>query len=403
MSKQILMQTVRNVCILFIIIMIAGNSLTVGNCGDLQLRSKPVDFKVPDALRSVRKNSLLTIGGELFTDYIGRIRTDGGVTGTRYQGGWAVHNSNLRFDFSVTEELHVKIKFDMSSDCDGLNSGYMEEALAIWDNVCGGPVGIFFGKGEVPYGQDRTLGIIQSYNHTEGGDSSEGPIILNYPLYGSSISEDDIIYHPGEIDRVVMAGINLAWQDILRFEFAFFQPNDLNSNFRNYNELLEYGDTGIDSFAGRLWWNTPVDGLIAEISGVRKHLKRRGDNGLFGSDAIEDEYAVSAGAEWLVTDELEFFTEYQHGFNWGFKDGYNTDTVSLGGLYDITERISLGAMTEWLHIAYNGTDHDFNKFVLHSQYSTASGFYLIAEYGLELYNWGSGLTNMFAFRTGIRF
>ena len=358
---------------------------------------------IPEALRSSKSNAILTIGGELFTDYIGRIRTDGGVNGTEYGGEWALHNSNLRFNFSVTDNLAVKIKLDMSSARDGLDTGYMEEAIAIWNNICGGPIGLFFGKGEVPYGQDRTLGIIQSYNHTEGGNSPEGPIILNYPLWGSQISEENIIFHPGEIDRVVMAGINLSWLDIIRFEFAFFQPHDLNSNFNNNDDMLEFNDSGVDSFAGRIWWNTPVEGLIAEISGVRKYIEKRGDKGIFGSDAVDSEYALSAGVEWTINDNVNLFAEYQHGFDWGFKKGYNTDTVSLGGVYNLTEKLSLGAMAEWLHIAYNGDDYNFNKFVFHSQYSFRNGFYIIAEYGLELYNWGNGMTNMFAFRTGLSF
>lgn len=360
------------------------------------------DRSVCSSLRSAKGGATVRLGGELFTDYIGSIYDGKGIEGTDYDGKWYIHNSNLRFDFQFSDNLKAEIKIDLSDSPYRESQMVMEEAMIIWESVCGGPFGLFFGVGEVPYGQDRTLGIIQSYNHTEGYGSSEGPIILSAPYLANARGTSNV-YHPGEVDRVVMAGISYTWNDIIKAEFAFFNPSGFNDNIGIYDSVTTPDDAGVFSFAARLWWNMPIDGLIAEISGIRKHVAKRGDKGLYGPDALRDEYAVSAGLDWNIDNNLEVFAEYQHGFNWGFIQNYHTDTVSLGMLYDLTERLSLGGMIEWLHISDRGDISDFNKFVLHTQYKFANGVYLIAEYGAELYNWDGALTNVIAVRSGVTF
>ena len=357
---------------------------------------------VTNTLRSARGSAEVRLGGELFLDYIGSIYEGDGVSGTGYEGNWALHNSNLRFDFIVNSDLRTSIKLDLSDSPYRGQSQVMEEALVIWDAVCGGPIGLFFGVGEVPYGQDRTLGIIQSYNHTEGNGSSEGPTILSSP-YLSEHNRDNVVYHPGEIDRVIMAGLSYTWEDAIRVEFAFFQPGEFGDTFGIYDRVADTQDWGVGNFATRIWWNTPVAGLVAEVSGVRKYESQRGDKRLFGSDAVKDEYAVSLGIDWNVNSRLELFAEYEHGFNWGFTRNRHTDTLSVGMLYSLTERLTVGGMLEWLHISRHSEITDLNKLVLHTQYKFANGVYLIAEYGAELYNWNGALTNVFAVRSGISF
>ncbi len=356
----------------------------------------------PESLRSTRKNSTVRIGGEVFTDYIGTIYEGKGFQGSSYAGNWYLHNTNLRFDFELSEDLKARIKFDLSDSGFSAQRRVMEEALLIWNAVCGGPIGLFFGVGEVPYGQDRTLGIIQSYNHTDGSDSSEGPIILSSP-YLIREKNEYAVYHPGEIDRVVMVGATFAWDDILKFEFAVFQPDNFNNPIGYYDSLNSNGDSGFESLAARIWWNMPIDGLIAELSGVRKHDAHQDDNPISGYTLLADEYALSLGFDWDINNELEVFAEYEHGFNWGYIEGNQTDTVSIGLLYAVTERLTLGAMAEWLHISKGPQEADFNKYVLHCQYNFCSGVYLIAEYGAELYNWDGALSNVLAVRSGVYF
>ncbi len=359
----------------------------------------------PDALKSAGGNATVRIGGEMNTDYIVNWRSRSGQTLT--DTSWNIHNSNLRFTIDLSPELQGRIKLDLSEKQPYLRDQILEEAQIVWKNISGGPFSVLFGKGEVPYGQDRTLGIIQSYHHTEGSYSPEGPTILNGPQEGAAFNDQQLaegpVYHPGEVDRVVMAGVNFDWEDTIKAEFAVFQPNDWRDPALGDGAVVD-GDVGIESFAGRIWWKTPVEGMVAEVSGIRQHIRQRGDNSRYGSDAVEDEYAASAGLDWNLPGlPLELFGEYEHGWDWNYTSGYNTDTLSFGGLYGLTDRLRAGGMAEWLLIDDRGNDHNYNKFVLHTDYTFRSGLYLMAEYGLEFYNWSDTATNTFAMRTGIRF
>lgn len=354
-------------------------------------------------LRSANGKATVRIGGEINTDYSASWK-DNPQNPWTAQAGWQLHNTNLRFTIDLSSNIQARIKLDFSESQYYMQNQILEEALVMWKNICGGPFGVIFGKGEAPYGQDRTLGIIQSYNHTDGSYSPEGQIILNGASFGqrfNAAGSTTPVWHPGEIDRVIMAGVSLDWDDIIKAEFAFFQPWDYEPQAGDsVNGISAIGDSGFESFAGRVWWNTPIEGLVAEVSGVRKHMRRRGS--VVGG--TEDCYAVSAGFDWILPDmPLEIFAEYQHSWDWNFTEGYDTDTVSVGALYNITDKIRIGAMVEWLNIENNSSTTNYFKTVLHSKYDFKNGIYMMAEYGNEMYNWGSGMTHMVAIRSGVRF
>ncbi|GHS95163.1 hypothetical protein FACS1894139_07510 [Planctomycetales bacterium] len=347
-----------------------------------------------DELVAARRlaRSTVQIGGEFNTDYTFSLRDrDGGASGTVGRGDWALQQTNLRFYLDLGNGAQGRIKLDLS-ERSPREQAILEEALLIWRQICGGPFGIIFGKGEIPYGQDRTLGVIQSYHHNNGADSSEGVSIFN---------RGAPIWHPGEIDRVVMGGVSFDWRDILRLEVAVFQPDDYAERPRDWQR----GGSGFESLAARLWWQTPLEGLVAELSGVRQYISDRQGQRVPGNRdaARNDEYAFSVGLDYRApTLPLELFAEYEMGINWNFTTGYNTHTVSAGGLYQLTDKIELGAMAEWLRIDNRGAVADYNKFVAHGKYTWASGLYFIGEYGVEALNWGQ-VAHVFALRTGVAF
>ena len=359
----------------------------------------------PAALRSAGGNATVRIGGEINTDYVYVFRDKSQQKSVDWysSGGWHLRNSNLRFTFDTSPDVRMVIKLDLSETQYYLQNQILEEAKIIWNRVGGGPFSIIFGKGEVPYGQDRTLGIIQSYHHTEGSYSAEGPTILNGPLPGQHFDSPDAlspVFHPGEIDRVIHAGISFDWDDVLRLEFAVFQPTDWAQPGLNNATL---NDFGLQSFCARLWWNVPVEGMTVQISGVRQHIQNRSDR-RFGAHGVRDQYAASAGLDWVLPQmPLEVFAEYQRGWDWNYTAGYNTHTVSVGALYDLTNRLRVGGVVEWLHIDNRGSRINYNKFVAHTRYNFTESMHTIAEYGCELYNFGSTTAHMFAIRSGVRF
>ena len=360
--------------------------------------------RAPAELLSVKKNATLRIGGEINVDYTANIRDRGSrhrPGGVVSGAGWALHRTNLRFTMDLGNGVSGHIKLDLSERPPYQSQEILEEAKIIWKNICGSPFGVVFGKGEIPYGQDRTLGIIQSYHHNDGPYSDEGRTILNGPEPGMLFTSNDgaaPIWHPGETDRVNHAGVTFDWEDILRVEAAAFQPED-----SPHNRHL-WSNSGFESLALRLWWQTPVEGLVVELSGMRQFLRNRGNENRYGEHARQDSYAFSAGADYFIPETpWEIFAEYQMGINWHYQTGYDTHTVSVGGLYQLTEKIELGLLAEWLRIDAPAGTWDYNKFVAHAKYTFPSRLYVIGEYGFETLNWGGATAHVFAIRSGIDF
>lgn len=378
-----------------------GVAALQGDVSRLESAALQVAGPEPAALATARGTALLRIGGEINVDYTAVIRDRGD---RRLNGGvssnsqWALHSTNLRFTMDLGNGVEGRIKLDFSESQPRLPDQVLEEALCIWKNICGGPFGVVFGKGEIPYGQDRTLGIIQSYHHNDGANSPEGRAILNGPEPGLLfVTGAGPVWHPGEIDRSIYAGVTVDWEDVLRLEAAVFQPTD-----RPWRGVHE-GGSGFESLAARLWWQTPVEGLVMELSGVRKFNRERGSE-RFGEHARQDSYAFSVGADYFVPGlPLELFAEYEMGIDWNFQTGYDTHAVSVGGLWQLTDRVELGLMAEWLRIDCPAGVWDYNKFVAHARYNFSSGMYLIGEYGMETVNWGSAFAHVFAIRSGIDF
>jgi len=339
-----------------------------------QMRELSRPAENASSLVSARRKALLQIGGEINTDYTATIQDRGphrDPDGVKASTAWALHSSNLRFTMDLGNGIVGRIKLDLSERQPYLEQQILEEAKFIWKNICGGPFGVVFGKGEIPYGQDRTLGIIQSYHHNDGSYSSEGLTVLNGPepgrYFGDTAAGAAPVWHPGETDRVVSAGFTVEWQDILRFEAAVFQPEDYPAR------RMLYGNSGFESLAARLWWQTPLEGLVMELSGIRKYNRERGDS-RFGAHARQDSYAFSIGGDYFIPGTaVEIFAEYEMGINWNFQSDYDTHTVSLGGLYQLSDKIELGLMSEWLRIRapgeHNFSTFDYHKFVAHGKYT----------------------------------
>ncbi len=375
-------------------------------------------------LRSLRRTASVRIGGELNVDVIVKHREDlpdedDTVDSTEFR----TNNTNLRLRADITDDTYLHFKFDL--DGEGGDSpdrnDLVEEAQFVWRNLGGTAWGARLGKGEVPYGMDRTLGIIQSYHHNDAVYTDEGPVILNAGTEGADSANSPAnphanvgrTAHPGEVDRVFLAQVDYTFRNQMRFELALFQNNDGTQNGGAPTAGM-YEDRSDDtllfqSMAGRVWFQ-PLERLLLQVSGIRMHNESRGDTTLFGPEAEDDQYAVSLGFEWAPEAShgpLNLFGEYQHGWDWDYTDNYETDTLSLGALWRVNDRLGLGAMGEWLGIGEGDADEDYFKLVLHTRYALESGVVFMFEYGRE---WFEGDTSqedrtadVAAFRTGFRF
>ncbi len=365
-----------------------------------------------EALTSMNRNARVLIGGEVAVDYAYLTRTKQGSSGNRLQSSeWKTQSANLRFRIDATPDAYFYLKLDL--DDAGSNTpgqGLIEECKFIWQNIRSSDWGLVFGKGEVPYGQDRTLGIIQSYHHNDLLDSGEGPTILT----GSKSNPDPLVVaddpslgrtaHPGEVDNVYLLELNYTFRDFLKFEASVFQNNDGRDENGYLSTMHENrsDDFGMQSFAFRTWF-TPLEGLTVESSFIRKHSATRGDTDVFGQAAKTSQMAASFGFDYVSAGPWEFFGEYQHGWDWNYTEGYDVDIAQLAAVREITPSFKLGVMTEWMRIDDRGEIDNYAKLVTSGKYMFDTGIYLILEYGYEWFDFGDADAHMIAFRCGWNF
>jgi len=133
-----------------------------------------------ESLTALRKKGAIRVGGDVNVDLLFKHRDDFSfdddeVDSTEFH----TNSANLRFKIDASPDTYLYIKLDLddfwANDGGTINQDdLLEEVRYVWNHVRGSNWGLVFGKGEVPYGQDKTLGIIQSYNHNDQTYSSKG-------------------------------------------------------------------------------------------------------------------------------------------------------------------------------------------------------------------------------------
>lgn len=366
------------------------------------------------SLKSMKGTGAITIGGNVNVDVLAKFRDD--VTSDRDQINsteFHTNSADLRFKVAASADRYLFIKLDLDDRWydDRLDNIYdqddlLEEVRFVWKHIRGSDWGIVFGKGEVPYGQDKTLGIIQSYHHNhssgtavnDNAATSEGPIFLlggteeNQEITANNtFSAVGPIAHPGEVDNVFMGSVNYTWKKIIKLEFTVFQNADTSGQerlTRGMHEDRPDDNLLFQSVAGRVWF-LPTETLTLELSFIKMHIDSFGDRELSGDTAVPDQYAVSFGFDYKSKSApIEIFGEWQTGWNWGYSDNYTVDIAQLGFIWGINESIDLGMMGEWLGIKAEeqGGDWDYTKFVVSGKYKFQNGMYTILEYGYEYMN-----------------
>lgn len=357
-----------------------------------------------ESVVSLRKNAVVRIGGEVTTDYSYRSSRSTSTAASSVPseariGDLGVRNANLRIQADVHPHVSAFFKIDLSADGERHRDRdeILEEALLVMSAVGGTGLGFFAGKGRVPYGQDVTLGMLQSYHHMANQfDSGEGMIFISDPPEElRNANPDDYPptgpMRPGQVDRVFLAGASYEWQDRWKIEVAAFQPGEFEFRERLADSRTNKkpGRTGA---AARIWWR-PFEDLTVQLSvmALRSNAMARVQNRSdipqnAGVRGAKTAYAFSAGFDW-TRGPWRIFGEYQRGVDWNFTKGYDTDTWQLGAGRDFGEGWRAGLMVEGLHIdnaaPREAIRQDFYKLALNIRYAFSSGMFIVAEYGHE--------------------
>lgn len=352
----------------------------------------------PEGTLSVRKNAVVKIGGELNVDAV--YRSAGGGTGTTRpdtkQTDFSLKNATLRLVAEAHPNFRAMFRIDLqpSREIGGGRDGIVAEAMLVMHSLAGGGLGFFAGKGRAPYGQDITLGIVQSYHHSANRNlTAEGRVhiidppgdVVPDPSGGSGYATLPPM-RPGQFERTFQAGVAYDRDSRWRVEIAAFQPER-----GEYRARLDRRGNGSDiGFAGRMWWRTPIDGLVAEASAMATHSSDMGrkDHRLdlpAAAVARNNAYAVSLGFDWKMR-QWRLFGEFQRAWDWNFSKDYDVSIWQIGASRDFGEAWRLGGMAEEMRIrdpAANGLRDKYFKFTLNVRYVFHSGAFLLFEYGHE--------------------
>lgn len=346
-----------------------------------------------EGLTSLRRNAVVGVGGELRLDYSLRSwegRGDGGRRDARLSD-LSVRHANLRVRVDAHPNLSAFFKIDLSanSERDRDRDGIAEEALLVMRAVGGSGLGFFAGKGRAPYGQDVTLGMLQSYHHSANhADSSEGRIFIVDPPESDGAGGGQAVgpMRPGQFERAFLAGTSYEWSDRWKVEIAAFRPER-----GMYRDRLAAGDArdGSDiGMAGRVWWNPAEDLTIAasavwaRSSDMAETAKRT--DAAAGARGEANAYAASLGIDWR-RGPWRLFGEFQRGRDWNFTKGYDTAAWQAGLARDFAGGWRVSGMFETLRIDNSPAEtvDDYYKLTFVVRYAFSSGLFILGEYGRE--------------------
>lgn len=344
---------------------------------------------IPESTLSLNRNALVTVGGEVMTDIAWRSRSGG--EDKRIE----LRRSNLRIDAELHPGVKAFFKLDLTPDeRNRRDDELLEEAMLVMGSIGGTGFGVFAGQGRAPYGQDITLGMIQSYHHSANKvETTEGRVFLVDPPGDDFVSPADpnrrVLLppmRPGQLDRVLMAGVSYEWDERWRVEAALFDPDGLGENRRLTRDVRS--DSNL-SMAARVWWR-PVEGLSLEASVANDHSSHMGDTGLradlpAGFATRKNAWSMSLGFDWR-NGPWRVFGEYQRAWDWNHSRGYGVDIVQLGAARELYEKWRIGGMAEFMRIQDDQADNrrdDYYKFAVNLKYAFSDGVFVLFEYGHE--------------------
>lgn len=324
----------------------------------------------PDAylLSSMKKNACITIGGEVDIPLFYTNRDAMGNGDVDYDNTYFSGEAALYIDAIATADSKLRIKLDLEDGFNGAdNDDLLEEVYFQWNNVACTGLGIAIGKKEVSFGQDKTIGYFTGLAHGRA-ELFRGPAdkYTGNFFNETAATAGNSLGLPGEVDNQFQVEVSYAFADIAKVSATLFQ------NSANEGWTRSVGNAGFVDMAGdksrdmgfRSWALkgevTPFEGLNINASFINLYDRI----GKYYQGAKSSSQALSIGASYKFNSiDLELFGEYLHGWNWNHVDDRDTDTISLGAIWGVTDRIDLGLMGEWAQIegdAWNlGKDQDY--------------------------------------------
>ena len=363
----------------------------------------------PDAILSINKNAVVSVGGTVNTRYYyHNIRLDGEYDGDGRQvpfgrrhnyrmGDLLVSDAKLRVTVDVNEHFDAYLQVDLQSS-DNVGSDNAEIYWVRWKNICNSGFGLKVGRDALVFGQEG-YGVLA--NWTNGIGDGIGRAL-------SWIDNGWIPLHNGwDIDRVTQ--ITPYWEGLdgrLRVEVMFAQKvnNSLGSfGLNRTSNLYRIGpdepdpddpDSIVDTTSPVIWksknWGIgtmsarinymPVEGLNLQASIINYH-----DQKPIVDIINKNNTALSLGFNWTprFMPKMTLWGQWIHGWNVNYGDARQSNAINAGLAFAFNEQFNIFAQGDYLNSKDNSLRDSGWASYIGAQYALGYGVSLEAGWRHE--------------------
>lgn len=375
------------------------------------MQSRELHVESVEGVTSLRKNATVTLGGTYSTRYAYRdsdfktsLTKEGtGTAADPYRFGSRPDNRRVLTEENRGGDLYIKdakldIKIDVNEHFDAgvkldLHDGWGRRDVAgiaqnywvRWKKIANTGFGLLVGRDALKFGDVQPIGAIAGWNKSNN-DTSAVSFSNSYTNYEGNRGEGMFAYHnivPAHTtsDWTRVTQVNPYWENAdgsVRVDFSLFQSIDRLSGTNNMKERMKNGvreyetiNYGLGSGTARVIWK-PIEGLKLSASGVNRYANNS-DRWVWGSEARRDgnNYGVRTASNNAAVNfsviyrpcflsRLNLWTQYTHGWNEGWVDNQDSDSLNFGASFDLTDRFTVFAQGDYLRV-HNSQGEIWNK------------------------------------------
>ena len=349
---------------------------------------------IADGLTSIRKNAVVTLGGEMqykYQFYKGEVKSAFNATNpgsvekvwdTRY-GRHKVADAKLEMKIDVNEHFDGYLKLDLH-DGGRKTASIAQNYWVRWKNVCNTGFGLKVGRDAIAFGglkgdmswdswghgqEDLASNAIQGFSLASLPPSTPagpGGVPAAFNAYGEGMFGHGTSYVPnhttwGDSRTVQLTPYWEAQDGSFKAEVSFFQTIQDRQGYSTRNREVRAINDGLGSVSARLTWK-PIEGLTISGSIMNQHAKNR--DGVWGYPYGE---TWTAGAPYrtasnnLATnlafrytpcffDKVTLWAAWTHGWNEGWVKDMDADTLAVGLELAATKALSFYGMGDFIRV-----------------------------------------------------
>lgn len=396
--------------------------------------------KQTEGVLSVRKNAVVTIGGQLNTRYRfvsgkteSKLTYDTGTVGASYtkrmdikKGNLHISHARMTASFQANDYFDGFLQIDLQHDTARLDNvgGVAQKYWIRWKNLCNTGFGVLIGRNDLIYSDRQALG---QYTNMLGGSDFIGQL-RNDGIYSStsgavtagSMAQGEGMFAGRERlmpahtawDHSRTLQINPYWESKdkkLRLDLSLFQGFDRKEGDTNLGQAnsgfgADYAkyrgiNYGLGSGTFRVMWK-PISGLSLQGSVINfyQNFSRDGSNQVWvpgkegraaaflaDADRVSRNNTAVNFSVWYTPEcfkRLTVYAKYQHGWNEAWMKDLDSDIIEAGVGFKLTEQISWFGTFDYFW-SKNGHS-DVTTWYKGNLWGVYTGFRYVLPYGVDV-------------------